>query len=137
MQNQASACAHWREKHLTPPPWWLMRQAGRYLPEYRQVRAKAADFVEMCLTPAVAAELTLQPVRRYRHGRRHPVLRHPDACLTLSDKSFPFGREKGQCSSASRTLRNLQAQARSGDVDLDPVFDTVQRVAKRSILARH
>jgi uroporphyrinogen decarboxylase len=47
------------------PPWWLMRQAGRYLPEYREVRARAGDFVELCLTPALSAELTMQPVRRY------------------------------------------------------------------------
>jgi uroporphyrinogen decarboxylase len=50
---------------ISPPPIWLMRQAGRYLPEYRALRAKAGSFLELCYAPALAAEAALQPVRRY------------------------------------------------------------------------
>jgi uroporphyrinogen decarboxylase len=50
---------------LETPAWWLMRQAGRYLPEYRALRARAANFIEFCLDPVLASEATLQPVRRF------------------------------------------------------------------------
>ena len=52
-------------KRIDPPPIWIMRQAGRYLPEYKAIRETENNFISLCLNPDKACEVTLQPIKRY------------------------------------------------------------------------
>ena len=113
---------------LSPPPWWLMRQAGRYLPEYRKVRARAHDFVELCLTPELAAELTLQPIRRYAM----------DGAILFSDilmLPHALGQKLAFHEGEGPVLERIEDPAGVARLDpgriasaLDPVFETARRV---------
>ncbi len=110
------------------PPWWLMRQAGRYLPEYRAVRRQANDFIELCLTPALASELTLQPIRRF--GMDAAIL-FSDILLVPHALGQPLSYHEGEGpvlepvadAAGIAQLRHEGAIAR-----LAPVFETVERV---------
>jgi uroporphyrinogen decarboxylase len=95
-------------------PVWLMRQAGRYLPEYRATRAKAGGFLEMCTNPSIACEITLQPVTRY------PL----DAAILFSDiLTIPHAMRLGLNFEAGEGPR-FEHPVRSGaDIDRLPVPD--------------
>ncbi|WP_135468338.1 uroporphyrinogen decarboxylase [Crenalkalicoccus roseus] len=117
-----------RGEAVWPPPVWLMRQAGRYLPEYRAVRARAGDFVTLCTTPDLAAEVTLQPIRRYGF----------DGAILFSDilmlpwamgQGLRFAEGEGPLLDPVRdaaglaALRPQEALARAA-----PILETVRRV---------
>jgi uroporphyrinogen decarboxylase len=111
------------------PPWWLMRQAGRYLPEYREVRAKARDFVELCLTPDLAAELTLQPVRRF--GMNGAILFSDILMLPYAlGQKLVFREGEGPVLDPITDSTALTSLNRTRVIPvLEPVFETVDRVS--------
>ncbi len=110
------------------PPLWLMRQAGRYLPEYRALRATAPSFLDFCYTPTLAAEATLQPIRRFGFDAAilfSDILVVPDALGQVVSFEAGHGPRLAPLAGAQDIagLRDEVDMAR-----LAPVFETVERV---------
>jgi uroporphyrinogen decarboxylase len=113
---------------LPVPPIWLMRQAGRYLPEYRELRARAGSFLSLCYDPALAAEVTLQPIRRFGF----------DAAILFSDILVvpqALGQELWFVEGEGPRLEPVADAGRLAEIDrgadqgkLDPILETVRRV---------
>ena len=109
------------------PPIWMMRQAGRYLPEYRELRATASSFLDFCYSPAKAAEVTLQPIRRFGFDAAilfSDILVIPDAM----GQKVSFESGEGPRLDAISDAGGL---ARLTTVDMErlqPVLETIDRV---------
>src|SRR5690606_17974145 len=112
-----------------PRPIWMMRQAGRYLPEYRRIRQQAGSFLNLCFNPDLATEVTLQPVRRFSL----------DAAILFADillvplalgQRVDFVEGEGPALDRVRRAEDLGRLGRQGVHEtLAPVYETVRRVA--------
>jgi uroporphyrinogen decarboxylase len=110
------------------PAIWLMRQAGRYLPEYREIRSQTRSFLELCYTPDLATEVTLQPVRRF--GMDGAIL-FSDILVVPDALGWPVRFVEGEGPrlerfSSQRDLSRLDATRLRGH--LAPVYETVRRL---------
>jgi uroporphyrinogen decarboxylase len=114
------------------PPVWIMRQAGRYLPEYRALREKAGSFLDLCYTPELAAEVTLQPVRRFGFDAAilfADILLVPQALGLELDFVEGEGPRLSTVASAADVARLGPAEA--VHEQLAPVYETLRIVRER------
>ena len=118
-----------RGESVWPPPVWLMRQAGRYLPEYRAIRTQAGDFISLCTNPALAAEVTLQPIRRF--GMDGAILFSDILILPWAlGHGLQFKEGEGPVLPPLRDRAALDRLDPSRLTDrIAPVLETVRRVA--------
>lgn len=110
-----------------PPPIWMMRQAGRYLPEYREVRKKAGSFLDLCYNPDLAVEVTLQPIRRFGFDASilfSDILVVPHALRR--DLRFEEGRGPLMTPIAENEIAELTDDG--FHAVLAPVYETVRRL---------
>lgn len=117
-------------ERVDPVPVWMMRQAGRHLPEYREVRARAKDFLDFCYSPSLAAEATLQPVRRY--GMDGAIL-FADILLILDamGRNVRFIEGEGPRVEPATKASDLTSTPLAKVAErLAPVGETVSRVRK-------
>lgn len=116
-------------KTISPPPIWLMRQAGRYLPEYRETRIRAGSFLDLCYTPDLAVEVTLQPIRRYGFDAAilfSDILVIPDALK----RNVRFVQGEGPQMDPI-DVSGIEALKGDGVLDhLSPVMETVRRLRR-------
>jgi uroporphyrinogen decarboxylase len=115
-------------ERIDPVPVWMMRQAGRHLPEYRELRTRARDFLDFCYSPALAAEATLQPVRRY--GMDGAIL-FADILLVLDamGRNVRFIEGEGPRVDPATKAHELSAVPMDKILaKLAPVGETVERV---------
>lgn len=117
-----------RREPVDRPPFWFMRQAGRYLPEYKEVRAKAGNFLRFCYTPDYAVEVTLQPIRRF--GMDAAII-FADILLIPDALGQPLAYEEGR-GPVLEPIRRADAIP-ALDIDklhahLAPVYETVRGV---------
>ena len=118
-----------KRKSVDRPPFWFMRQAGRYLPEYREVRSHAENFLEFCYTPEKALQVTLQPLQRY----------HMDAAILFSDilvlpdalgQSVAFRQGEGPVLEAIVNDEDMEKLSLDAlDDVLAPVYESVRLIS--------